>query len=107
MQCCGAAMLRCCVAAFLRCCVLDEEVHFVSKLIIMRRPKPITSLFCIPEWLWMNGHAQMIVHVIGEKHRNQFVRWMQLDLNRATPVERVTPEMLQRALFELTDMFAS
>ena len=55
----------------------------------------------------MNGHAQMIDHVMGEKHRKQSARWMQLDLNRATPVERVTPETLQRALFELTDMFAN
>ena len=65
----------------------------------------ITSLFCIPCRLWLNGHAQMIDHVMGEKQRKQSARWMQLDLNRATPVERVTPETLQRALFEVTHMF--
>ena len=66
----------------------------------------ITSLFCIPCMLWLNGHAQMIDHVMGKKHRKQSARWMQIDRNRATPVERVTPETLQRALLELTDMFA-
>ena len=66
---------------------LGEDVIFESKLLMMRKPKQISALYCISCCMWLSGVNQMIDHVNGGKHRKNVARWMQFDLNAATPAE--------------------